>query len=870
MGRFACRATLACIALGCVLLFASCSSSKATRVVPNQVPASVSLTPSPDVSLELGKTGTFSAAAHNSAGTALNETFTFQSSNPAVVTVSNNGIACAGTWDSLTSPVVCTPGSNGTADVTASARGVSSPPVTVYVHQHITNIVIEKAPNQSPTLSTLCLSKRAPSGEPESTLYQAFAFNGNTDITNSVGPFSWQAVPLTGRTTNAVSLATPSAGTVGCVESPQGQCLNQQSATASVPGSAFFFASASGVNSQPAQFTTCPVQSISIGALSNPATSFVVNTGTTTTLNATVTDILGMIITGVPLTWSSSNPASLSVPAAGTASTVYGSVGSVGAPAIGAGAITASCLPPVCNGGITPSLPIYATQPIRLDVRSSSAPAAPTVFVSSTGCDPSGNPTNQSCTTRVVPISRSGTNAEFVAGTPATLPFAPNSLVFSAQGTNAYLGINTLAFGTQAAMVVNGSSVSQVANVAGKVLAISPDGTTAIFSDTTDTPNRVFICQGCNSSTSQNVSSILLDGASAAAFAPDSASGAIYGKAYVVSGKPCPGSAMPGCLLVFSKVDAQKLVPLSASASDVTFIGNGVLGYIAGGDPAGTAFLPTCDDPTAPGSIGPVALSSQLIRALPDGQSALALAPPNVQTVTANISGSPAVGVPGCPAPRGFLTINNAVGSSVGLGTGSFTPTQFLISPNGSNAYVLGETGSGVATARLPFIIAFDLATDSPSDISLAGNAVPLSASVSPSGDLLFVGADDGAVHVINTSTQLDTQQITLSFPQSSLCVGPGNPATQVETSLTITDVSQSGSNATYTYSSLSGPALQVGETILVRGMSDPANNGTFTIASLGNETFTVVNANGVTASGQSGSASSGVICNPDLVAVKP
>jgi len=102
------------------------------------------------------------------------------------------------------------------------------------------------------------------------------------------------------------------------------------------------------------------------------------------------------------------------------------------------------------------------------------------------------------------------------------------------------------------------------------------------------------------------------------------------------------------------------------------------------------------------------------------------------------------------------------------------------------------------------------------------------------------------------------------------LCVGPGNPATQVETTLTLTDASQSGANTTYTYTSLAGPALQTGETVIVRGMSDPTNNGIFTIASLGSGSFTVANADGVTATAQSGAGLSGVICNPDLVAVKP
>jgi hypothetical protein len=364
----------------------------------------------------------------------------------------------------------------------------------------------------------------------------------------------------------------------------------------------------------------------------------------------------------------------------------------------------------------------------------------------------------------------------------------------------------------------------------------------------------------------------LFDDATAAAFSPDNIAGGF--KAYIVSGKPCPGTSSLGCLLVFSKVDAAKIVQLNAPATDVAFIGDGMLGYIAGGDPVGTTFLPTCDDPAAAGSIGAVSpqVSAQLIRALPDGQSVLTLNAPTVQTITAQISGTASVGTPGCPAPRGFLNIPNGglVAPPASLGISSFTPTQFFVSSDGSTAYVLGQTGSGAATARLPFIIAFNLATQLPSDISLTGNAVPLSASLSPAGDLLFVGADDGAVHVIATATQIDKQQVPLPFPQSSLCIGPGNPPTPVETTMTITAASQSGADTTYSYTSLVGPLLQAGDTVIVRGMTSLADNGTFTIAALGSGTFTVVNASGVTATGQSGTAAAGTICNPDLVAVKP
>lgn len=773
MGRLASGAALATIAWSCIF-WASCGSSNPTRVVNNQVPGNVALTPSPNISLELGKTQALTATAKNSAGSTLTEIFAYQSSNSSIVTVANNGNMCAGTWDSVITPVVCTPGSTGTAQVAATAQGVSSPPVTVFVHQHITNIVISKVPNQPPTLSSICLSKGAPSG-PESALYQASAFSGNTDITPSVGPFNWAPILVTGQTTSAVSLSALTPGSTQCFPGQQGACLNQERATASSPGMSLFFASASGVNSQPLPFTTCPVQTISISALNNPSTSFLVTSGTSTALNASVTDILGMPLTGVPLTWSSSNPTDVSV--SGGTSTVFGSVGTVSSPAIGAAAITASCTPPTCNGGISPSMPIYPTQAISFQVSSTTAPASPTVYATSTACSPPTNSTNQSCTTRVVPITRASTTANFTAGTPIALPFSPNSFEFDPKGTNGYLGVDTLAFGTQGAMVLNGTTVTQVSNAAGKVLATSPDGTLAIFSDTSDSPNRVFICETCNSTTAQNVATFLFNGAVAAAFSPDSISGGF--KAYIVSGQSCPGTSSAGCLLVFSKVDSAKMAPLNGPASDVTFIGSGTLGYIAGGDPAGAAFLPTCDDPTAVLPLPSVAVPSQLIRALPDGQSALALNPPTLQTVTAQISGTPAVGVPGCPAPRGFLSISNGLQPAVSLGVGAFTPTQFFISPDGSTAYVLGETGSGATIARLPFVIAFNLTTQTASDITLAGNATPLSASISPSGNLLFVGASDGAVHVIDTTTQLDTQQVTFTFPQNSLCIGPGNPATQ-------------------------------------------------------------------------------------------
>ncbi len=860
MGRFAFRLTVS-LMLGlfsCSLLVSCSGGSSATQVTSDIVPAIVTLSPSPNASLEVGKTLVFNAAAENGLGATLSETFTFTSLAPNVVTVAANGLACAGSWDSLTAPTLCTPGATGVAQVVAVANGVPSPPVTVYVHQHVTNVVISPVPGQPPTLSTSCFSKAGPLG-PESTLYEAFAYSGSTDVTSSVGPFSWQSSAPSGQIAASAAVTLLPAA----VTAP----LNQEIAQAGNPGSTFIFASAGAVNSQPFPFTTCPVQSISIFVQNFPAiqTSFTLSSGTAMTVNANVTDSIGRPLTSVPLTWSSSNPASVGVTSG--VSTVYGGFASITSPVVGSAAVTVSCAPPSCNGGIAPSMPIYPTRALAFTVQpsgSTSTITSPTVYATSLGCRTIAT----TCTAQVVPITRPSSTAPFAAGIPVPLPFAPNSALFDRNGANEYFGIDSAGFGAKGAMVLsNGSSATALADVAGQILAVSPDGTTAIFSDTADSPQQILICSNCSASSHTVTHLLLCDPANtacstnsaAAACSPDSL------KAYSVSGNPCPGTASPGCLWIYSKVDASQYVQLTASASDVAFIGNGMLGYIAGGSPAGAASLSTCIHPSASGLPGGSAVNAtaQFLRMLPDGQSVLALTSPNLLTVTANISGSSSIGASGCPAPRGFLNINNTVTSVGNLGTGAFTPSQFFLSPDGTMAYVLGAP-------TLPFLIQFNLTTGIPFEVSLSGNATPLSASLSQAGDFLFVGATDSTVHVIDTTSLADIQQVTFPFPQNSMCIGPGTPITQVQTALTITSATQNVAVTTYAYNSLTGPALQTGETILITGMANFGNNGRFTISSLGSGTFTVANANGATASGQNGTGISGTICTPDLVLVKP
>jgi hypothetical protein len=768
--------------------------------------------------------------------------FTFQSSDTAVVTIADNGQACAGTWNSLSVPLVCTAGNPGIAQVTASALGVTSPPVTIYVHAPITSIAITKVPGQSQTLRTDCISKGTAHG-PEKWLFQASAFNGSTDITSSVGPFSFQQINP--GSSNIVTLSKPPNGAQGCLLSPQNQCLNQEIVTANTPGVGQIYASAGPFVGQPISVETCHVNSISIAAApaNDPSiTSFLVNSGTSTILNATVTDIANQDVTGVPLTWSTSNPVSVGASGVSTGS-VFGSIGTANASEAGQGTVIASCTPPTCNAGIAPTLPIYPQAAFNFDVRGTSSTAAsPTVYVTTTGC----NTTTATCTPTLVSITRPSATAPFAAGTPVALLSTPNSFVFDHKGGNAYLGVDSTDFGQHGLMIYTGTAVNEVRSAPGKVLAISPDQNSAIISDTVDSPNLLFICTNCASS--RTVATFQISGATAAAFSPDSL------KAYILAGNN---------LYVYSKLDPLQTISLGGSGNDVAFHPEGGFAYVAGPSTSLTPYR-TCDNAKISAGALSTANTPLLIRPLPDGNTLLVLDPPNIDLVS--VTSLTALDCTG--------TVTDTT-NSFDLGEGSFTPTQFFVSPDGSTAYILGNSSAG-PPSRLPFVMVFNVNTQTASALSLSNSATPLSASLSPDGKLLFVGADDGTLHVIDTTSGLDTQQVTFPFPTNELCFGPGNPLTQVPLSqVRISAVSQSGSSWAYTYSLISGAALKVGQSITVANMSPGGNNGTFIITGLGidaggNPTFLVTNTNGASATNQSGTGTIPISCNPDLVAVKP
>ena len=592
---------------------------------PN-VATKITLAPSV-ISIDQGGTFQLTVVVTNSVGQAIIQNVTYTSSAASVATVSSGGtstgVVCGGSWDSLTTPVVCTAGSVGTATITATVGSLSAT-TTVYVHQHITSITLSPA-------SVNCDSAS------QTSAFTATAFAGASNITSTVGPFAW--------TSNNASVATIA------VDSSNPAILNAATATAVAPGLTSVFATAAGTNSVPASFVTCPVAFVSIHLPSSAATSFSVAVGATQALAADVRDSLGAPVT-VALTWLSSSPPTATVNGSGVVTGV----------AAGTSGITASCSPPSCN--INLNSPVYSNV---VTATVTGTAAAQTVYATSSllsaGCSTF---TSGTCSS-VIPIPV-GTNTP---GTAIQIPSneIPNSLAFDAAGATAYLG------SPQGIVILNASNntvTGTVTNAVGKVLAVSPNGSLVIVSN----PGVAVTVFNASSSTVQTLN---ITNATAAAFSPDSA------KAYIVGGSTLsvfsPGLALRTIALAGAANDVDFL-----SNGSFAYLAGGGSGVTVRAscdnsqqDTVGTAATPTFIR-RVPGTIEMAAVDSpnlEIITAAPTNPPPPC--PPtladSLTTVNTSVAFTPNALIITPDGSKALITSNLGEVTEVNLGTNAVTHT---------------------------------------------------------------------------------------------------------------------------------------------------------------------------------------------------
>ncbi|MGO9086618.1 MAG: hypothetical protein ACLQBK_15425 [Candidatus Sulfotelmatobacter sp.] len=720
-------------------------------------PARVSLNPGGNTSLQLGGVLIFSASAQNSSNGTISASFTYMSSDTSILNVAPNGIACAGHWNATYAN--CTPGNTGVVLVTASALGATSVPTYVFVHPPIDNIIVKGVLLDGVAVQQPCLSQG------QTMTVEAHAFSQGTDITASVGPFTWSANnPNVARITPLVNIAYNFA-------------TNQATVAAFTPGITYIYASASGVSStsflQPPPgddltfFETCPIQNIILevghpGSLQN---SFAISKGGSETIFATVTDVMGnsslpntdggIVLNTIPLTWTGSQPAVVAAPVSCTLSC------NVTTPSAGAGSVTASCTPPSCNigfplappGSIVP-LPVYAS-PLPKQTTAgiaglvNGAASATSVLATSLGC---ASVSPAFCEAAIYSISTS----KATAGAGNAVPVPPNSLHFDLGGDKVYMGSD---FGaevvTPAALGTTSGAFATLGTVTGKILAISTSGSLAVFSDTIHVPNQVYVVN--TTSSTANVTALNISGASTAAFSPDGLKVFIFG--FDSNGNPN--------LYVYSALQALQVIPLApgTTVNSIVFSANNAFAYVVepslgGGGPAFTVYN-TCDNQVFTDTVSgahdvPLTASPIAFKALPDGVHFVALeSGGKIDYISAAITGIPAATLTNPVATLCPMTVGHHV-QTISLGQGSIHPIDFFASPDGTLLYVLASDRSSV--------LVYSFLTGAVTGIELAGNATPVSVDMSADGGTIVVAGSDGQLHQVSTALG-GSDQVQVPFP---------------------------------------------------------------------------------------------------------
>jgi hypothetical protein len=743
----------------CLGSLVGCGGGSPTSTSAVPTPAVVNLSPA-NSSVDLGSTLAFTATPLSASGNGVNGVpIVYNSSNTTVLSFvpAAGGLACAGKWDTLGR--VCTPQGVGVTQVTATANGVTSPPVTVYVHQHVD--VVTLTPINPPIPQPDCITLAQAPGIQNYLDFQARAFrivnNTMVELTNTVGSFSFSASnPTVAKVSTSDS----------ALNNNNGNQITQARYTAAVPGRTQIFAAVSGVTSQPADipdkagnphpyFETCLVQSINLQVgNAGTNTSFAVSTNiqSTVAITPTVVDRLGYELKNpIPaLTWTTSSPANATItPETATSGSTIQGTGRVGVKAPGGVSITASCAAPNCNVGVQPVQPVYSSttpsdgvyvgNPITGLITGSPVTTG-NVYVTTTQCDTAaGSPIN-GCQPLLVTIAVK-TNT---VGSSITLPSSPNSLIFSPTGSKGFLGSSAGLMVLDPAAAAGTNAITQLNSAPGKVLAVSLDGDKVIVSDTKSNPNQVYILSGLISSSTAAAIPLLISGATAAAFSPDGL------KAFIAAGNT---------LYVYSTVQALKAVPLTAPAKAISFYANGSLAYLAGGEPDAVTIRNACDTTYAQAAAFP-GRNPALFQALPDGIHALGVESPGVDVFTVQVK-APDVATPNNPLQGSCpFTVTSADSSFVNLGQGTFTPLKLIVAPDSSKAYILAS--------NLGSVFVFEFGGNTVPPIALTGNPVPLDASLTSDGTTLYVGANDGSVHVVSTVSGGDLLQITFTSDNNS------------------------------------------------------------------------------------------------------
>jgi hypothetical protein len=711
--------------------------------------------------------------------------YSFGTSNNQLVDISPTGNICAGTWNRNTgggiadytycnypNPLPSTTGlPYGIAYITATADSVTSNPVTVHVHAPISSISLVTTPLAGAPAQG-CYSQNQ---QAQLNAQGFYALNGVQtalcepgsaalpDCSSAIGTLNFQVG------TGSVATIDPTDNVI----------------TAHLPGTTVITSTIAESSSSAGYFSTCPPASISVN-LANGSTKGVVTQGVTQNLTTTVTDTQGNTITGLNLTYESTNLIDV------TAS----STGAIKAAFPGVGSVYATCQPSSCNPAPINELGLYGT---GLSLASNPVD----IIVPGTTSDFAwfGAPGQSQYFYSIELLTGS-------TGSTVRLPYVPNSMMMDA-------GANNLYFGSPRELMVYSTSTNTITKqdttVPGVVLAVSPNNSQLLINDQI---RGLFYLYSIGAGTSQTQGGL----GAAAAWTPDAST------LYIVDSSSL-GGAHTDTLYVYNTNSGWSSYPLPPSPS--FWAADGIARSEALMVPGAGAYLsgdPTVSHTWCPsGQVGnnasiefypqgdSVNTETEVLGATSDGNHILGAELNNASinltdiAVTVPTAANDAV-CPGvaqnAPVQGGTLsplTTTPVVNGPVNLSsvtnaakvdqvvTGS-APTTASVTTASPIAFVTYTPNSSSAAASLPFylpqvggvgqssFVTFcqDLATPNctPGTPSTPPTA-PLAGAFSADNTIFFVStAGDNAIHLIsipdNVSVALpptDTQQILPNLP---------------------------------------------------------------------------------------------------------
>lgn len=734
---------------------------------------SITLSPAvTGVSLNFAEIGSLSqpAAVDCKGNSAFVGSYTYGTTDMTIADVDPaTGKLCGGTWNRHTGGgiadyTVCNPtNKSGTAYLTASANGVTSNPIPVFVHPIVTSIVLgvpsidcanDPATNCSPAAYTYSLPSTSAGACPTSSSFPSNPQLANgcckfppatvAPPANSILPFSPNSCVSQNTTTQLSARIYAGSGSnqanISCLAghlsytaegatsstsvSPVVNIDQNGIATANQPGSVLVSANVSNAASSAGFFSTCPPASITLSSPGTNANPIVVNQNNPQPLVAGVVDTKGVALTNLTLQFLSTSPETIAGAAPVTPTLA------------GAASIFAICEPPTCNSspynqiGLLGNGKPVISNPINI---TSPGTNGTVLYMAST----------QSRYLVSQDFTRTGASA------PLLLPFTPNSMVLTTDGSTLYLGSST------ALMVVNAVSALSISRTdttsPGTVLAVSPDGNYVVISDPTRQVITIENSSGTVVSTYGGVGTH-------ARFSPDNQT------VYITAGNQ---------ILVYSTYTGWTSITPSTPATDVAVTTPSVGAYFAGSVTTARSYCASTtvnSNGTTTNEFYPLADSQPTVTdriAATTNNSTSGEHILGATTSSGAVLSDLTVTVPIGPCPTtGGLPFSSTLSTSVLSQISATGITGIWPTPDASVAFITYNGTGGVLPAYAPA----HTGSGQLSYIKLSGSATaPLSGIVSSDNSTFYTGtAGDNLVHIINRNTLTDTSTLAPNLTGAS------------------------------------------------------------------------------------------------------